>query len=621
MSVGIIEESLGTSDSLTTSPDVWARFVSSSGGKDFPQLWLALLCARIPQARAAMVLLGSVDRGPFTPAGVWPSAGRDLSFLSPSAEVSLRERRGLAQQRQASSEAGDPGGYDLTYPLLIGEKLYGVLVIDLPDLDAQALQQARRQVHWGVPSLLMELLKRERSLGEQAQQRILVLLDLVTIVVEEARFQGAAAALVSELANRLDCDRVSLGQRKGGQIRVEAVSHSATFGRQMNLTRLTGAAMDEAIDQEARIWWPDDEGNLITRAHQELAEQQAAPEICTLPIRVAGEWEFALTIEMPEGRRLTELDADFCETVGEIVAPMLLCKREQERWLIGKAGVAMREQLKRLFGARYLGRKLIASSLLLLILFFAFATGQYRVGADAAIEGEKLRALAAPFDGYIDTANARAGEEVRQGDLLMTLDDRDLKLEQVQIATEQAQYRRERRQAQAEHDRAAVRILTAQLQQSEAQQRLIEERLSRTRLMAPFDGILVSGDLSQSLGAPVQRGDVLFELAPLGTYRVKLAVGERDIDDVALGQKGTLVLAALPNLQLPIEVTLITPVTSVEDGNNTFAVEASLAEVPPTLRPGMHGVAKVEVGERRLIWIWTRDFIRWARLTLWAWFA
>ena len=59
-------------------------------------------------------------------------------------------------------------------------------------------------------------------------------------------------------------------------------------------------------------------------------------------------------------------------------------------------------------------------------------------------------------------------------------------------------------------------------------------------MTAPFDGIIVSGDLSQSLGSPVERGQVLFEVAPLDGYRIVLRVDERDIPYVALGQRGEL---------------------------------------------------------------------------------
>jgi len=497
--------------------------------------------------------------------------------------------------------------------------VHGAVVLEVPEQPSALIQQALRHIRWGAASMELELYRREHAAALAANRRVFAVLDLVAGAVEEARFQGAAAALVSELATRLDCDRVTIGLCRAGQMRVQAVSHSASFGRQMNLIRLIEAAMDEAVDQQARVFYPSADEGLVVAAHRALAEQQGAAEICTLPLRAHGEWAAALTVERPAGRRLAALEADLCETIGELAAPMLLCKREQERMLVVKAALAARNQLVRLFGPAHLGRKLAALALAAVVVFFALATGPYRITAKAALEGGQLRALVVPFAGYIETASARAGEAVAAGELLATLDDRDLKLEQVRLATEQAQYRRERRQAAAEHDRAAVRILTAQIEQAEAQLALVEAQLARTRIAAPFDGILVSGDLSQSLGAPVQQGDVLFELAPTGAYRVKLAVAERDIDDLAVGQTGSLLLAALPEQPLPIAVTLITPVAEVVDGQNSFEVEAQLAQVPERLRPGMEGIAKLDIGERRLIWIWTRGFLHWARLKLWAW--
>ena len=73
------------------------------------------------------------------------------------------------------------------------------------------------------------------------------------------------------------------------------------------------------------------------------------------------------------------------------------------------------------------------------------------------------------------------------------------------------------------------------MEQADAQVALIEKQLSRVQVAAPFDAVVVSGDLSQSLGVPVERGDVLFELAPLRGYRVILEVEERDIGQLQVG--------------------------------------------------------------------------------------
>jgi hypothetical protein len=131
---------------------------------------------------------------------------------------------------------------------------------------------------------------------------------------------------------------------------------------------------------------------------------------------------------------------------------------------------------------------------------------------------------------------------------------------------------------------------------------------------------VVSGDLTQQLGAPVERGDVLFEVAPLDEYRVILRVDERDIADVAVGQSGSLVLSSLPDTGFRVTVQRITPISSTLEGSNAFDVEAAVASGPTALlRPGMEGVAKVEVDQRRLVEIWTRRLVLWVRMTLWSW--
>jgi hypothetical protein len=130
---------------------------------------------------------------------------------------------------------------------------------------------------------------------------------------------------------------------------------------------------------------------------------------------------------------------------------------------------------------------------------------------------------------------------------------------------------------------------------------------------------VVSGDLSQRLGAPVERGSVLFEVAPLDAWRVILQVDEHDVDEVITGQRGSLVFSAFPEAPAGFTIETVTPVATAAEGTNTFRVEAKLDQTPPNLRPGMEGVGKIEVDRRRLSWIWTHEIVDWVRLALWSW--
>ena len=148
---------------------------------------------------------------------------------------------------------------------------------------------------------------------------------------------------------------------------------------------------------------------------------------------------------------------------------------------------------------------------------------------------------------------------------------------------------------------------------------LVDEQIARTRLTAPFDAVIVKGDLSQSLGAAVERGNVLFELAPLDTYRVIMKVDERDITRVAIGQGGRLALSSMPQEEIMLTVEKITPVSVVDQGRNFFRVEAVARGAIEKLRPGMEGVGKIDVERRKLIWIWTHKLTHWVRMWIWSW--
>ena len=164
-----------------------------------------------------------------------------------------------------------------------------------------------------------------------------------------------------------------------------------------------------------------------------------------------------------------------------------------------------------------------------------------------------------------------------------------------------------------------VQVLSAQVQQAEAQYALVTDRMSRVQVTAPFDGVIISGDLSQLIGSPVELGKQLFEIAPLESYRVILQVDETEMRHVQTGQHGQLMISGIVGEPIPLQVSKITPMATAKDGKNFFRVEASLDHVPAHLRPGMEGVAKVSVGDHRLWWVLTHTFTDWLRLTLWNW--
>jgi RND family efflux transporter MFP subunit len=559
-------------------------------------------------------------------------AGADGSSATPdllkAARLALREQRAV-MRGQEPCDAADAPREVIAFPFQIDGKLLGSVAVEVPGRPEGQQRALMQLLQWGCTWL--EFLLRQQDSTPKSQ--LATVLDLVGNSLEHDHFQTAAMALVTELARRLACERVSVGFRHGKHIRVHALSHSARFGEKTNLIRDLGMAMDEALDQETTILFPEHPvrpyGALptapgpaapyVSRAHEQLSQQHGSHALCTIPLTANGRILGALTLERPARAPLDPKTVALCEHVGSLVGPILDLRRREDRWLGEKVREALRAELSKLVGPEHVGLKVGATLVVVLFAFLAFARGDYRVAATATLEGTVQRAVVAPLEGYVATAYARAGDLVREGEVLARLDDRDLQLEERRLEGERAQLLKEYREALADHDRAQVSILRAQLDQAEARLDLLEEQLARTRMVAPFAGIVVKGDLSQSLGSPVERGQVLFEVAPLDAYRIILEIDERDISDVSVGQRGRLLLSAMPGEVLPLHVEKITPVSTADEGRNYFRVEAGLEEPSELLRPGMQGIAKIEIDRRRLLWIWTHRLVDWLRLSTWSW--
>jgi len=400
------------------------------------------------------------------------------------------------------------------------------------------------------------------------------------------------------------------------------VSHASQFDRQANLLGATLGAMTEALDQrEAVVYPPPPERRLaVTLSHAQLAQASGAGGIATFPLLHGGRQVGVLTLERAAGLQFDAPSLELLDGLAGMLGPLVDLRRSRDRGLVAHAGEAGREVLAKLAGPRHGGFKLMVLLAAALMLFMVIATGTYRVSADARIEGEVQRAVTAPFQAYVRESAVRAGDEVRQGQLLARLDDRDLRVERTRLVAQREQLGQQYRDAMAKQERAQVRVTSAQIAQADAQLAMVEEQLARTEVLAPFDGVVVSGDLTQSLGAPLERGQVMLELAPLDAYRVVLQVDERDIADLKLAQKGHLVLAAMPGSGYPLSVAKITPVSTPREGRNVFRVEAALdTQGHERLRPGMEGVAKIDIDQRRLVGVWTRRLVDWVVLKSWAW--
>ena len=117
----------------------------------------------------------------------------------------------------------------------------------------------------------------------------------------------------------------------------------------------------------------------------------------------------------------------------------------------------------------------------------------------------------------------------------------------------------------------------------------------------------------------MERGQVLFEVAPLDAYRLVLQIDERDIVELAVGQRGSLTLTSMPQQRWSFVIEQISPIFMELDDKVSYRTEARLEGDTERLRPGMEGLGKVEIGRRSFGWILVHDLLDWVRLQWWLW--
>ena len=136
-----------------------------------------------------------------------------------------------------------------------------------------------------------------------------------------------------------------------------------------------------------------------------------------------------------------------------------------------------------------------------------------------------------------------------------------------------------------EEIRAAVKGLT----QAEVRVKKARLDLEKTKIKAPFSGIIWGINVAQ--GQSINAGTELFSLVDIGQVKVMAKVLESEVEKVKVGREATLVFSAYPGKEFKGKVVAISPVIDPEE--RTCPVVISVANPKGEIKPGMH--AEVEI--------------------------
>jgi RND family efflux transporter MFP subunit len=302
----------------------------------------------------------------------------------------------------------------------------------------------------------------------------------------------------------------------------------------------------------------------------------------------------------------------------DLVSPQLVTLHDKSGWIGSRVWRSVRRRFASLLGYRHTGWKLAGLTLLLAFALCCVIPITHTVKAPFLLRTQASADLTAPFSGYIDTVKVNVGDAVKKGQLLVTLDRRELVMQQTELRAERDRNLSDARRYEAEGDLSQMKLSQLAIEQADAKLTVLDYRLDRTEIRAPFDGVIVEGDLKERLSSPTQVGEILMRIVEISDTYGELQVDERDIHFLEQGMAGELAFTSRPEDKFEVSLDSYEPVAVVKETGTTFRVRVNISDEPESWwRPGMSGVCKVDIGKRSVAWVYLHRTWEFVRMKLW----
>jgi multidrug resistance efflux pump len=489
----------------------------------------------------------------------------------------------------------------------------------IEQLNAQQLSEmvVRLLMIADIPYTFEKSLQVKVSMVDTTQPKIDTLSILSKVIYQE-KFILASMNLVNELASKFNCTQVSLGWLEGDHIKTVAMSHVEKFDRQTEALYEIEALFDEAASQNMEINHPSNQEDTIVYAHQKYLHNRGATQLLSLPLRIDKMVVGVVLCEKQEGS-LSQEEVVALRLIANYITPWLKTRHRYDRWFGSRLAYSAKETFSEFLGVRHTLLKALGVVFSLLFIYGVLGSWNYKVEATSTLETDNVAFLSAPFNGFVKEVKVHSGDKVESNATLLLFDQEEFYLKKAEILADMHKYSRESQKARAAGALADMRVALAKYEQSKASLKRVEYYLSKSKLKAPFGGVVIQGDKEELLGSPVSKGDLLFKVAKPTDMYLKFKVQESEIDELQVAQKGEFALLSSPEDKYAFEIEKIIPMASVDSSEgNIFVVKAKIVDGQlGWWRPGMSGVAKVDVGERNILWILTHKLSDFLRIYFW----
>jgi HlyD family secretion protein len=243
---------------------------------------------------------------------------------------------------------------------------------------------------------------------------------------------------------------------------------------------------------------------------------------------------------------------------------------------------------------------------------------QFSVNAAGDIGPAEQVSVRPEVNGRIAELPVDIGDTVRKGDLLFTLDDRDLQIERESQQKEIERARLQLEQAERNYGRARElfdeRLISQELfEQTKTEYdlaknalerankllELVSDRIRKTRIVAPFDCTVLTRPISVgqavSGSGGFNSGTEVLTIADLNAMVINAHINQADVTRLRVGQQVEVEVEAVMGLKVTGTVERVAPQATIRNNIKGFATRILLTNVDKRVRPGMTANIKIPV--------------------------
>ncbi len=433
-------------------------------------------------------------------------------------------------------------------------------------------------------------------------------------------------AVTNNLRNRTGCDQVAFGHVHKHKIEILSVSGLSEIKKHSaNITSVQDA-MEECLDMDEIIFYQATEKSKSGKnefqreykLHRKWHEKSGHSAVASIPLHGPSGCEAVLSLKRNGTHPFTTEELNEIRALAEPYTAVFGVIEKANRNILEHTFSSVCNTVVSVVKPEKWSKKVITLCMMLFTAWFFFGTVEYKITVPGKITPEKLQHISNPNTAELAENFVRLGDRVKAGDILCRFNTDSLDLvEREKLLSEMKIAKIQLLSSQSKSDAVAARLAQASYDLAHAKLNILDRQVEQATMRAPFDGIVVRGDLSKRIGEIIPQSEPLFEIAALGKWEIELEASEFAAADIKPGLDGIFITNARPDTISNVKIKNISPGAQLYKNQNVYIAEAEVDINEPWVKAGMEGVTKVTVGRRKVYWVVLHKIINYAYLKFW----